>query len=77
MALLDDNMDFVAIFEEKLAKYTGFKHAVATDCCTNAIAVSLEALCLRGEASRDAVLKIPACTYMSVPFMLEHYGWRV
>jgi len=77
MSCLDNNMDFVDVFEQKLAEYTKFKHAVATDCCTNAIAVSLEVLLLRGAVSKDTVLSIPKHTYMSVPFMLEHYGWKV
>jgi len=77
MACLDNNMDFVDVFEDKLAQYTGFKYAVATDCCTNAVAVSLEVLYTRGELSKDTVLQIPKQTYMSIPFMLEHYGWKI
>ena len=77
MTSFDNNMDFIDVFEEKLTQYTGFKYAVTTDCCTNAIAVSLEVLHLRGELNKDTVLHIPKYTYMSVPFMLMHYGWKV
>ena len=40
----DNNMDFVDEFEKKIAKYTGFAHAVAVDCCTNGILLSCELL---------------------------------
>ena len=39
-----NNMDFIQLFENKLCKYTGFKHAVTVDCCTNGILISLEML---------------------------------
>lgn len=30
-------MDFLKLFEEKIANYTKFKYAVTVDCCTNGI----------------------------------------
>jgi dTDP-4-amino-4,6-dideoxygalactose transaminase len=39
--LITNNIDFINIFEQKIAVYTGFKYAICTDCCTNAIILSL------------------------------------
>lgn len=76
--MLDDNMDFVRVFEEKLAEFTDFKHAVAVDCCTNALLLSLEMLCSMGIADKSScTLSMPRYTYMSVPMTLHNNGWKV
>lgn len=77
MSELNDNMDFVDIFEQKLCEYTGFKYAVCVDCCTNGILLSLEALRRFGKIKKETKLIIPSRTYMSVPMTLINNGWKV
>ena len=57
---LNDPWDIVELFEKKIAKYTGSKYAVAVDCCSNAIFLSLKYL------KRKKKLIIPENTYISV-----------
>ena len=64
----DDPRDIVEIFERKLATFSGSKYAVVTDCCTNAIFLSLKFLKASGTA------EIPKNTYASVPMQLLHAG---
>lgn len=74
---LNDNMDFVKLFEKKLCEYTGFRYAVTVDCCTNAILLSLEALNKLGLIDKNnEVLTIPNNTYLSVPMTLKNNGWK-
>jgi dTDP-4-amino-4,6-dideoxygalactose transaminase len=56
-------------FERRVAKYTGAPYAVAVDCCTNAIFLSLTYL---GIKNQD--ITIPNRTYMSVPCVLIQTG---
>lgn len=74
---IDNNIDFIRMFERKLANYCGSKYAVCTDCCTNAILISLYMKTLLGELSKDDTLYIPARTYMSVPMTLKLFGFKV
>lgn len=64
------NFSAVNLFERALADWWGAPYAVATDCCTHAIE-----LCLR--MTKPAFVKVPAHTYISVPFTLEklNMGW--
>lgn len=78
MVELSDNYSFVRLFEQKLCEYTGFSEAVAVDCCTHAIQLSLEALAIEGLACLDRdVVDVPVRTYMSVPMTLANVGWSV
>lgn len=63
-----DPRDIVTIFEEKLAKYSNSKYAVATDCASNALF-----LCLKYRQASGKVT-IPAHTYVSVPMQIYHAG---
>ena len=72
-----NNMDFIQLFENKLCKYTGFKHAVTVDCCTNGILISLEMLRRIGKIDKSNQLIIPQRTYMSVPMTLKNNGWNI
>jgi dTDP-4-amino-4,6-dideoxygalactose transaminase len=56
----------VDIFEKKIAKFFGAPYAIAVDCCTHALELSLLLLNQPNE-----LITIPAYTYMSVPMMLE------
>ena len=77
MSMFKNNMDFVYQFERLLATYTGFKYAITTDCCTNAILVSCEAKVRTYELDHDTTLLIPKHTYMSVPMTLKNNGWKI
>lgn len=76
MCDIKNNMDFVDIFEQKLAKYCGCKYAVATDCCTNAMIMSLHTKVKTGELPTYKI-KMPAYTYMSVPMTFRMFGCQV
>ena len=77
MISIDNNMDFLKIFEKKLAEYTKFKYAICVDCCTNAILLSLEALRQLNRLDKKDVICIPSHTYMSIPMTLLNNGWKI
>ena len=55
-------------FEKKVAEFAGAPYAVAVDCCTSALFLSLKYL----EASGP--IRLPANTYISVPFAIMNAG---
>lgn len=59
-------------FEQALASYTGATFAVATDCGSNAIFLSLKYLNIENKE-----ISIPSNTYMSVPCQIIHAGGKV
>jgi len=59
------NHKFIQDFEKKLCEYTGFKTAILTDSCTNAIFLSLLI------SKKENEIFIPKYTYISVPMVLE------
>lgn len=63
-------------FERRVAEYAGAKHAVAVDCCTNAIFLSLEYLKAMNYGLTTELL-LPARTYISVPAACMHAGFKV
>ena len=75
--MIDNNMDFISIFENKIAKYTGFKYAVCVDCCTNGIIITLDLLNRLNEIDKGKILEIPKQTYMSIPMSLKIHGWNI
>ena len=56
----------VDLFEKKIAKFFGAPYAVATDCCSHAIELSLLLL-----DHPKTCVSVPLHTYMSVPMTLE------
>ena len=68
---ISDPWDIVEAFEDKVAKYTGSKYAVATDSCTNSIFLCLKYLQATGK------VKVPKKTYLSVPQSVIHAGCEV
>jgi dTDP-4-amino-4,6-dideoxygalactose transaminase len=56
----------VDLFEKKIAKFFGAPYAVATDCCTHALELSVLVL-----DQPTVQIDVPLHTYMSVPMMLE------
>ncbi len=63
-------------FERRVAEYAGAKHAIAVDCCTNAIFLSLMYVRANKVFSGDPVI-LPARTYVSVPMACMHAGFKV
>ena len=63
--------DVVDIFEKKVAEYAGSKYAVAVDSCTNGIF-----LCLKYIRKPFTEITIPEHTYVSVPSIIHHAGYR-
>jgi len=84
--------DFVSVekFERTIADFFGAPYAVATDCCTNAIELSLRisnqsfetktfsniSPRLRTNSIVSGEIKVPVYTYLSVPFMLKKNNWE-
>jgi dTDP-4-amino-4,6-dideoxygalactose transaminase len=67
-----NNDDFIDLFEERLCEFTGAPYALTTDRCTNAIILSLH---YQGQKKRK--LSIPKQTYLSVPMMINNWGYYV
>lgn len=61
-------------FEDTVARYTGAPYALAVDCCTNGIFLSL--LKMKEEYGSTPIY-IPARTYISVPAAIVHAGYEV
>jgi dTDP-4-amino-4,6-dideoxygalactose transaminase len=59
-------------FERAICEYTGAPYCVAVDSCSSALLLSLLRCNVKGE-----VIKIPACTYMSVPCSVIMAGGKV
>jgi dTDP-4-amino-4,6-dideoxygalactose transaminase len=68
---INDPWDVVKAFEDKVAKFSGSKYAVATDSCTNALFLCLKYLKAKGK------IQIPKKTYLSVPQTIIHAGCEV
>jgi dTDP-4-amino-4,6-dideoxygalactose transaminase len=60
------------VFEKAICKYTGSPYAVAVDCCSNALFLSLMYDNIKGKE-----IGIPKRTYMSVPCEIIHAGGKV
>jgi dTDP-4-amino-4,6-dideoxygalactose transaminase len=73
----NDPRDVMGMFEQKVATFSGSKYAVAVDCCSNGIFLSLKYLQSIGELTKDTVLTIPKMTYISAPMQIMHAGNQV
>lgn len=73
----DDPRNIVDIFEQKVAKFAGSNYAVAVDCCTHAIELSLRYMLSKGEILEGDIVTIPNKTYISVPMVLQQLGFVV
>ena len=56
------NFEAVKEFEQKLAKFFGASYAVAVDCCTHGVELSLR-------YTNAKKIIIPKRTYLSIPFL--------
>lgn len=70
----DDAREINTIFEAKLAEYSGSEFAILTDCCTNAIFLSLSYLVSSGALAVGSEVEIPNRTYVSVPQAIQNAG---
>lgn len=67
----EQTWEVVDMFERKIAGFFSAPYAVATDCCTHALELSLRLLdCFQLEVD------IPLHTYMSVPMMMDKINHR-
>lgn len=73
----NDPREVVTLFENKVAEFAGSKYAVAVDCCTHAMELSLRYLINIGELSTRSTIYIPANTYVSIFWMLKQLGFSV
>lgn len=73
----EDARDVVDMFEKEVAKLASSKYAVAVDCCTHGIFLSLVYLMWKGDIKKNAEVTIPRRTYISVPMQIMHAGLKV
>ena len=59
---LDMNFNIVIEFENKLAEFFGSSYAIAVDCCTHGVELSLR-------YTKAKVIEVPKHTYLSIPFL--------
>lgn len=72
-----DARDVVRIFENKVARFTGANHAIAVDCCTHALELSLLWKRSVGQIKVYDEIVIPENTYASVPMVIGKAGFNV
>lgn len=73
----DDPRDIVDIWERKVADYWGARYAVAVDCCSHAMFLSLKYLISTGKLSEGQDIVLPRHTYVSAPMQVLHAGLHV
>jgi len=69
-----DAREIVTMFEQEVAGFFGAPYAVAVDCCSNAIFLSLMYDKHTGYVKDGAKVYIPRHTYVSVPMQIVHAG---
>lgn len=73
----NDPRDIVGLLERKVAAFAGSRYAVAVDCCTHALELSLRYLMYTYKLPHGYMVTIPKNTYISVPIMLKQLGFDV
>ena len=73
----NDPREVVDIFEKKVAAFAGSKYAVAVDCCTNGLFLSLGYIISKHEVEIMDKIVIPRRTYISVPMHIPNAGLSV
>jgi len=68
----DDAREVIDIFENKVASFAGCKYAVAVDCCSHGLFLSLEYLLRIKELDYYTIISIPKRTYISVPMQINN-----
>jgi len=64
MELKKVNFEAVKLFEEEIAKFFGAPYAIAVDCCTHGVELSLR-------YTKAKSIVVPKRTYLSIPFLAE------
>jgi len=72
-----DARDVIDIFEQKVAKFSGSKHAVTTDCCSHGVFLCLKYLQSINEITNDLTITIPNRTYASIPMQIKNCNLNV
>ncbi len=70
----DDPRELLTLFERKVADFAGAKYAVAVDCCTHAMELSIRYLLKTGEFGDRSQIYMPVNTYVSCVQMLYSLG---
>lgn len=73
----EDPRDVIDMFERKVAEFSGSKYAVAVDCCTHAMELSLRLLLENKEVQPGDTITIPNHTYISAALMPMQIGFKV
>lgn len=73
----DDPRDVVDMFEKKVAEFAGSNYAVAVDCCTHAMELSLRYQLKKREIKAGDDIIIPEQTYVSAAIMPIQMGFNV
>jgi dTDP-4-amino-4,6-dideoxygalactose transaminase len=73
----DDAREIVDLFENKVAKFAGCKYAVAVDCCSHGIFLSLQYLHKINELKHIETIIIPNRTYISIPMQILNSFFEV
>jgi dTDP-4-amino-4,6-dideoxygalactose transaminase len=73
----NDPRNVLDIFEKKVARFAGSKYAVAVDCCSNGLFLSLKYLQSIKELSLGELVTLPKMTYISAPMQIIHAGNKV
>jgi len=63
----EDAREIVTMFEQKVADFAGARYAVAVDCCTHAIELSLRYILHTGQVNKVDPIILPENTYVSIP----------
>ena len=72
---IDDPREANKLFEAKLCEFTGAKHAILIDSCTDANLLTL--MYYKKRQGTFGALVLPARTYISVPQSAKQAGWIV
>lgn len=72
-----DAREIITMFENKVAEFAGSKYAVAVDCCTHAIELSLRWKLYNGHLTLGQTVYIPEHTYVSIYLMLKQLGFSI
>ena len=76
---IQNNHDFITLFENRLSEFTGAPFVILTDRCTNAIFLALRYFKFkyRLRLSNFKEITIPNRTYLSVPKAIIQAGFKV
>jgi dTDP-4-amino-4,6-dideoxygalactose transaminase len=73
----NDPLDVIDMFENKVAKFAGSKYAVAVDCCSHALFLSMKDIQRKKMRVSGETITIPKRTYISVPQQIERARYLV